>query len=319
MGTTAGIVLNIVAVVGIVILNKSITANDGYEFMIFLSFLHFVSTSIGTRVMLKLKVFQEKQVPIADVMPVAIGSLLSVAFMNLNLQTNSVGIYQLSKLACIPVTLIVQYFFYQQTITRQVALTLVPLTIGLGIATVYDMEANFLGTMYAAAAVFATALGQIFTSSKQKQLGCDALQLLHVTSPIICVGMLIMCPIFDDVGRLIEYEHTAGSIFRIALSCVLALAVNVSNYVVLGRTSPLTYQVLGHAKTILILVLGFLVFNKTVDGRQALGIAIAMVGVIAYTDVKSRPGNQDKPAVTTSTSTATLAPSPQSSSPKEVV
>jgi hypothetical protein len=36
------------------------------------------------------------------------GSLGSVAFMNLNLAHNSVGFYQLSKLACIPVTLILE-------------------------------------------------------------------------------------------------------------------------------------------------------------------------------------------------------------------
>ena len=28
-----------------------------------------------------------------------------------------------------------------------------------------------------------------------------------------------------------------------ALSCVFALGVNISNYLVLGKTSPLTYQV----------------------------------------------------------------------------
>jgi solute carrier family 35 protein E3 len=42
---------------------------------------------------------------------------------------------------------------------------------------------------------------------------------------------------------------------------VFALGVNISNYLVLGKTSPLTYQVLGHLKTVLILILGFTVFD----------------------------------------------------------
>lgn len=50
------------------------------------------------------------------------------------------------------------------------------------------------------------------------------------------------------------------------LSCVLALGVNISNYLVLGKTSPLTYQVLGHLKTVLILVLGFTVFQVFIQG-----------------------------------------------------
>ncbi len=71
---SAGIILNILSVFGIVILNKAITANDGYEFMIFLSFLHFVFTSIGTRVLLKMEVFKDKHVPLADLAPVAVVS-----------------------------------------------------------------------------------------------------------------------------------------------------------------------------------------------------------------------------------------------------
>jgi len=59
---------------------------------------------------------------------------------------------------------------------------------------------------------------------------------------------------------------------------MFALGVNISNYLVLGKTSPLTYQVLGHMKTVLILILGFTVFKKPVDIRNVIGITIAMVG-----------------------------------------
>ena len=95
-------------------------------------------------------------------------------------------------------------------------------------------------------------------------------------------GMLLMCPLFDDVTALQKHSMTSGCMARICmqytlplcfylinsiaflfivLSCLFALGVNISNYLVLGKTSPLTYQVLGHLKTVLILVLGFTVFN----------------------------------------------------------
>lgn len=87
--------------------------------------------------------------------------------MNLNLQHNSVGFYQvrsapyscinsehlptcslsiqLSKLACIPVTLMVQYFAYKQSVSNNVKMTLIPITFGVGYATVYDLDVNFTG------------------------------------------------------------------------------------------------------------------------------------------------------------------------------
>lgn len=141
-----GVIGNVLSVVGIVICNKYITEVDGYNFMVFLSFLHFAFTMIGTRVMLFLGMFQFKAAPMSGILPVAIGSLLSVAFMNLNLSNNSVGFYQLSKLACIPFTLFVQYVAYSQSVPRSVQLTLLPITIGVGYATIYDLNLNLVGT-----------------------------------------------------------------------------------------------------------------------------------------------------------------------------
>lgn len=142
----AGVVSNVLSVVGIVICNKYITEVDGYNFMVFLSFLHFSFTMVGTRVMLMLGMFQFKAAPMNGILPVAIGSLLSVAFMNLNLSNNSVGFYQLSKLACIPFTLLVQYVAYSQSVPKSVQLTLIPISFGVGYATVYDLNLNYVGT-----------------------------------------------------------------------------------------------------------------------------------------------------------------------------
>ena len=214
--------------------------------------------------------------------------IIKKKFMNLNLQYNSVGFYQLSKLVCIPFTLSVQYVFYDIRVSKAVQITLIPIIVGVGYATVYDLDINFIGTCFAICAVVATSMAQIFTNTYQKSLGCDALQLLYHTSPIIMIGMLIMCPFFDNTSDLIEHVYSIGTVTRIIVSCVFALGVNISNYLVLGKTSPLSYQVLGHLKTILILILGFTMFNKTVDPRNIIGIIVAMFGVVGYTEVKRR-------------------------------
>ena len=283
----AGVIGNIISVVGVVICNKYIVEVDGFRYTVFLSFLHFAFTTMGTRVLLNLNQFVYKDADARNVFPVAVGSLLSVAFMNLNLTYNSVGFYQLSKLICIPVTLIIQYFAYKQSVSRIIQFTLMPILFGVGYATVYDLDVNFTGTVFATFAVLATTVSQIFTNTYQKSLDCNAMQLLYHTSPV-SLGMLVMAPLFDDIPAMLRFRNTPMGVFRIFLSCCFALGVNISNYLVLGKTSPLTYQVLGHLKTILILVLGFTVFEKPLDGRNCLGITIAMMGVISYTEIKRR-------------------------------
>jgi len=283
-----GVVFNILSVVGVVMLNKQLVAKDGFDFIIFISTCHFFVTSIGTRVLLKMGFFQYKEAQVKNVLPVALGSLGSVAFMNLTLSHNSVGFYQISKLMCIPVTIFLQWLWYSQTTATQVLVTLIPILIGMAIATVTDVQINFMGTMYGCMGVLCTTCAQIFTSTFQKQLGCDALQLLYHTAPIIAVGMLLMIPIFDDLTAFQETELTAPVMLRLFLSCLFALGVNITNYLVLGKTGPLTYQVLGHFKTILIIVIGVTLFNKAINPWNLFGIAVALMGVIGYTETKRR-------------------------------
>jgi len=52
---------------------------------------------------------------------------------------------QLSKLVCIPFTLMVQYVAYKQTVSRAVQFTLIPITFGVGYATIYDLSLNPVG------------------------------------------------------------------------------------------------------------------------------------------------------------------------------
>jgi len=199
-----------------------------------------------------------------------------------------VGFYQISKLACIPVTIILGTCVEGSTVPFRVKITLIPLVLGMGIANVHDVDASLLGTLYASIAVLCTVAAQTFTSSLQRSLGCDSNQLLYHTAPLIAFGMLALCPFFDDFYTIRNFNYTFPLIRDIIISCALALGVNISNYLVLGKTSPLTYQVVGHLKTILTITFGVIVLGHQTNFKNILGICIAMCGVISYSEVKRR-------------------------------
>jgi solute carrier family 35 protein E3 len=50
----------------------------------------------------------------------------------------------------------------------------------------------------------------------------------------------------------------------------------------LGRFSAVTFQVLGHTKTILVLLISWLVLHEHMTGRKLFGMALAVAGMIAY-------------------------------------
>lgn len=68
----------------------------------------------------------------------------------------------------------------------------------------------------------------------------------------------------------------------IVLSCLISVSVNFSTFLVIGKTSPVTYQVLGHLKTCLVLAFGYVLLQDPFSWRNILGIMVALVGMVLY-------------------------------------
>lgn len=56
--------------------------------------------------------------------------------------------------------------------------------------------------------------------------------------------------------------------------------------------SALTYNMIGHMKTVSILVGGFLLFQDSLNFKQFLGILLTLFGLFSYTFVRMREQNQ---------------------------
>ena len=52
-------------------------------------------------------------------------------------------------------------------------------------------------------------------------------------------------------GTPFEFEYTPAVVFTAFLTCAIAIAVNFSTFLVIGKCDAVTYQVLGHLKTML--------------------------------------------------------------------
>ncbi|RWW10778.1 hypothetical protein GW17_00025665 [Ensete ventricosum] len=68
----------------------------------------------------------------------------------------------------------------------------------------------------------------------------------------------------------------------ILVSCILAVFCNTSQYLCIGRFSATSFQVLGHMKTVCVLVLGWLLFDSVLTLKNILGMLLAVVGMVVY-------------------------------------
>jgi solute carrier family 35 protein E3 len=78
----------------------------------------------------------------------------------------------------------------------------------------------------------------------------------------------------------------------IVLSCLIAVSVNFSTFLVIGTTSPVTYQVLGHLKTCLVLSFGYTLLHDPFTARNILGILVAIFGMALYSFFSVREGKK---------------------------
>jgi len=72
------------------------------------------------------------------------------------------------------------------------------------------------------------------------------------------------------------------------LSASLAFFVNISTYFVIGNTSPITYNVVGHFKTCVVVVGGYVLFDYPLELKNSCGVILTLFGVILYSFFKLR-------------------------------
>lgn len=86
------------------------------------------------------------------------------------------------------------------------------------------------------------------------------------------------------------------------LSCLISVSVNFSTFLVIGKTSPVTYQVLGHLKTCIVLGFGYVLLRDPFSWRNIFGILVALVGMVLYSYYYSVESVQKASEVTSQSS-----------------
>jgi solute carrier family 35 protein E1 len=183
-------------------------------------------------------------------------------------------------------------------------LALLPLTLGVMLACSFDMSAsNIVGLLCAFGSALVFVSSNIFfkkimpaaapgASAPHK---LDKLNLLFYSSSM---AFLLMIPIWavTDLPALLAAsahpshvthpsharEATHGVRTYVLLNGAVHFAQSVLAFVILARVSPVTYSIASLIKRVAVICLAFVWFAQRVHPIQALGIALAAVGLYLY-------------------------------------
>ncbi|KAI9098491.1 hypothetical protein K1719_025116 [Acacia pycnantha] len=272
---------NVVTSVGIIIVNKALMATYGFSFATTLTGMHFITTTLMTTILRCLGYIQASHLPLPDLLKFVLFANFSIVGMNVSLMWNSVGFYQIAKLSMIPVSCLLEVVFDKIRYSRDTKLSICLVLLGVGVCTVTDVSVNAKGFIAAFIAVWSTALQQYYVHYLQRKYSLSSFNLLGHTAPAQAASLL--------------YDYNITSVIFIFLSCSIAVGTNLSQFICIGRFTAVSFQVLGHMKTIFVLILGFFFFGKEgLNLHVVLGMIIAVAGMIWYGNASSKPGGKER-------------------------
>nr|CAB3494735.1 unnamed protein product [Digitaria exilis] len=316
IGITGALGLSVTSSVAIVICNKHLISSLGFFFATTLTSWHLAVTFITLYVAQRLRFFEPKPVDAATVVSFGMLNGISIGLLNLCLGFNS-----MTKLAIIPFTMLLETIFLDKKFSQSIKASVVVLLLGVGISSVTDLQLNLVGSIISALSIVATCVGQIRrleVSSTQLLYQSSPYQsavllvagpfvdkfltkrdvfAFHYTFPVVVSiyrapemmsGMQLDSRSPDEQIKfcsrvtIVAYIYVPVAQAFIVLSCSIAVCVNLCTFLVIGTTSPVTFQVLGHLKTCLVLSFGYVLLRDPFTARNVVGIVIAVFGMGLY-------------------------------------
>ncbi|KAL5699640.1 hypothetical protein ACHQM5_030515 [Ranunculus cassubicifolius] len=285
-GPTMALSFNFLISVGIILMNKLVLGRVGFNFPIFLTFIHY---ALSWFLMAILKAFSllpasppSKTTPFSSLLALGIVMSLSNGLANVSLKYNSVGFYQMAKIAVTPTIVLAEFLLFKKKVSYKKVFALAVVSIGVAVATVTDLQFHFFGACIALAWIVPSAVNKILWSNLQQQENWTALALMWKTTPITLLFLVTMMPWLDPPGVL-SFNWDRNNTLTILMSAVLGFLLQWSGALALGATSATTHVVLGQFKTCVILLGGFLVFGSNPGLTSICGAITALLGMSVYT------------------------------------
>ncbi|XP_030953232.1 nucleotide-sugar uncharacterized transporter 1 [Quercus lobata] len=290
-GPIAALTFNFVVAVGIIFTNKLVLNNVKFKFPIFLTFIHYVVSWFLMAILNAFSILaaspSSKSTRLSTLITLGTVMSLSTGLANVSLTYNSVGFYQMSKIAVTPSIVLAEFILYKKKVSFSKVLALTIVSIGVAVATVTDLQFDLFGACIALAWIIPSAINKILWSSLQQQENWTALALMWKTTPITLLFLVALIPLLDPPGAL-SFDWNFNNTLAILTSAVLGFLLQWSGALALGATSAITHVVLGQFKTCILLLGNYYVFGSNQGYTSICGAFTAIAGMSVYTYLNLR-------------------------------
>ncbi|KAK4727258.1 hypothetical protein R3W88_032175 [Solanum pinnatisectum] len=294
-GPVMAMTFNFMVAVGIILGNKLIMGRVGFKFPIFLTLIHYCCSWILLAIFKALSLLPAappaRTTPFSSLFSLGVVMAFASGLANASLNHNSVGFYQMAKIAVTPTIVIAEFFLFKKTVSFHKVLALAVVSVGVAVATVTDLEFNFFGACIALAWIVPSGVNKILWSNLQQQTNWTALALMWRTTPVTIFFLVPLSPLLDPPGVL-SFKWDIHNTSAILISALLGFLLQWSGALALGATSATSHVVLGQFKTCVILLGGYFLFSSDPGWTSICGAVTALGGMTVYTSLSLKESRE---------------------------
>ncbi|KAF2790063.1 TPT-domain-containing protein [Melanomma pulvis-pyrius CBS 109.77] len=275
--------LNTFSTLGLIFLSKRVFSDEQLKAcQLMVVMWHFTATGLVLFISTRgpFRAFKAIRLNPWDMLPVCAFFAGYVVLGNLSLTYNSIGFYQLSKVMTTPCVVLINFALFRKTVTRYMLAAILATCIGVSFTINEAAKTQLFGVIIATLAFCSTALYQIWIGKKIEDFAVSGPQLLLNQAPISVLLLIPFVPFFDKIPDLSLVP--TNILYSVCASGIMASLYNLSQFLIIGRTSALTFNIVSHLKTIMILSIGWYSEGKILSSREWLGVLLALSGGWVY-------------------------------------
>mmetsp|Transcript_13619 Transcript_13619/g.29172 ORF Transcript_13619/g.29172 Transcript_13619/m.29172 type:complete len:345 (-) Transcript_13619:669-1703(-) len=270
-----------------ILVNKYVLSIAGFPYPVALTCTHMLFCSVIAFSIVKLRFVEA--VPIsADtylscILPIGLlfaGTLWTgnAAYLYL-----SVSFIQMLKASMPMVVFLVGVLFATERFTLGVAGNMVVVGTGIAIASYGEIHFVVTGVLLQVGSICCESvrLTLVQILLQKRGIKMNPISTLYHIAPC-CFVFLFLPFTYIELPKMVKDPHFNPNIPLLLLSAACAFALNMSVFLLIGKTSALTMNVAGVIKDWLLILLSVVLYGSPVTKTQLVGYGLAFVGVMYY-------------------------------------